>query len=134
MDWCANIYRCRLLWTGVVLLSMGALIGCQQNIYDGIKIKQVPKEQYFALIDSLNNEYIIDVRTGLEYNRAHIENAVSISFLNTDFDWKIAELDTSRPVFIYCETAHRSPFAAKKLQKAGFGVIIDLEGGYSTLR
>ncbi len=83
---------------------------------------------------SVEAPYILDVRTGLEYKKEHIEGALSFSFLNTDFDWKIADLDTSRPVFIYCETAHRSPFAAKRLKKAGFQNVYDLKGGYSTLR
>lgn len=119
-------------WLSMVIVLV--LASCNHNVYDGINVRQVPKEEYLALIDSLGNEYIIDVRTKLEFNREHIPNARSISFLNTDFDWKIADLDTTRPVFIYCETAHRSPFAAKQLKKAGFKTIIDLQGGYSTIR
>ncbi|MCB9205578.1 MAG: rhodanese-like domain-containing protein [Flavobacteriales bacterium] len=122
----------RSFFAAIALIA--GFASCNQNIYNGVTIKQVPKEEYLALIDSFKNEYIIDVRTRLEYNREHIPNALSISFLNSEFDWKIADLDTSRPVFIYCETAHRSPFAAKSLKKAGFKNIIDLKGGYSTLR
>ncbi|MEM7039694.1 MAG: rhodanese-like domain-containing protein, partial [Bacteroidota bacterium] len=33
-------------------------------------------------------------------------------------------------VFIYCETAHRSPVAAKKLHRVGIRPVYDLKGGF----
>lgn len=117
-----------------VSLAFCAVTGCNKHIYNSTTIKQLPKNEYFALMDSLVEPYILDIRTGLEYKRGHVEGARNISFLSSEFGWHIADLDTSRPVFLYCETAHRSPFATKQLKKAGFTQIYDLEGGYSTLR
>jgi rhodanese-related sulfurtransferase len=37
-------------------------------------------------------------------------------------------------VFIYCETAHRSPMAARKLRRIGFVEITDLKKGYKPYR
>lgn len=118
----------------VICLFLSSLVGCNKNIYTTSTIIQLPKDQYLALMDSLENPYILDIRTGLEYKQGHIDGAKSMSFLNSEFAWRIADLDTTRPVFLYCETAHRSPFATKQLKKAGFTQIYDLEGGYSTLR
>ena len=86
------------------------------------------------MMDSLENPYLLDIITGMEYKYGHVEDAKIMSFLNSEFSWPIADLDTTRPLFLYRETAHRSPFATKKLKKVGFTQIYDLEGGYSTLR
>ena len=118
----------------ILMISMTALIGCNRNIYDSATIRQLPKEEYLAKLASTPGAYLLDIRTGMEYRRAHIDGAVSMSLLSSAFDDRIAELDTARPVFLYCETAHRSPFATMKLKKAGSTEIYDLEKGYSTIR
>lgn len=120
--------------TFTVSVFVCALMGCNKNIYSTSSVKQLPKDQYLALMDSLENPYILDVRTGLEYKQGHIDGAQSMSFLSSEFSWRISELDTTRPVFLYCETAHRSPFATKQLKRVGFSQIYDLKEGYSTLR
>ena len=80
------------------------------------------------------NPYVLDIRTRMEYNRGHVEGSQSMSVIGNSFDEKIELLDTTRTVFVYCETAHRSPFATMKLKRMGFTRIYDLKGGYMTLR
>ncbi len=117
----------------VVVLCV-ALFGCNKNIYNTATIRQLPKDEYMTTLHAEPNPYILDIRTGKEYERGHIEGAENYNLLQSSFGKKIAELDTGRTVFLYCETAHRSPFATQKLKKIGFTRIYDLEGGYSKLR
>jgi rhodanese-related sulfurtransferase len=91
---------------------------------------QWPVDQYKAHLDSLDLVQIIDVRTPMEYKKGHVPGAVNISFLGFGLAQKIKKLDLEKPVFIYCQTAHRSPLAAKKLSQYGFQVINDLENGF----
>jgi rhodanese-related sulfurtransferase len=91
-----------------------------------------PAEMYAEQIDSTDDMIIIDVRTPMEYKQGHIENAINISYLGFGFKRKIAKLDNDLPVFIYCQTAHRSPLAAKALHKQGFKEVHDLNGGFKT--
>lgn len=74
---------------------------------------------------------IIDVRTGKEYEKSHINGAVNASYLSGHFEDIVdsLQLDPSKKTLIYCETQHRSLFAAKKLYKKGFNDIIDLDKG-----
>lgn len=115
-------------------MLMLTMVGCNKNIYNSPTIQQLPKEVYLAKIAATANPYVLDIRTRMEYNRGHVEGAQSMSVIWNGFDEKIELLDTTRTVFVYCETAHRSPFATIKLKRVGFTRIYDLKGGYQTLR
>ncbi len=92
-----------------------------------------PKE-YEEKLNATNNKLIIDVRTKGEFKKAHIKGAQNISYLGSTFAEKAAELDNTKPVFIYCETAHRSPLAARILSNLGFKEIYDLQLGFENWR
>ena len=111
-----------LIFCGLILVSCSG----RKNWY-----KQVESKSYAAILDSLPNPHIIDVRTPGEYGKGHIAGATNLNFLDSQFKEEIQKLDTDRPIVIYCATAHRSPLAAKKLKKVGFPMIIDLKGGFN---
>ena len=92
--------------------------------------KEVSSKEYLLYVnDSTVN--IIDVRTAAEYQKSHIKGALNVSYFGGHFKKSLVELDldTNRTTLIYCETQHRSLFVAKKLYKAGFKSIIDLDKG-----
>lgn len=91
---------------------------------------ELPGEQYFNLIQD-SNVQIIDVRTKGEFEKSHIAGAVNFSYLGGGFKKAVAEskLDPVKTTLIYCETQHRSLFAAKKLYRLGYKNIIDLDKG-----
>lgn len=115
-------------------VALFLLASCHDRIYSSDSITQLPKEDYLRMMALDPNAYVIDVRTRFEYNKEHLPRAQSLSLVGSNFDEKIELLDTTKAVFIYCETAHRSPFATMKLKRVGFTRIYDLKGGYSTLR
>lgn len=94
------------------------------------KFTVLPPLQYQQKLTEFDDPAIIDVRTSFEHKQGHIPKATNINFLWFNFSEDADKLNRDRPVFIYCQTAHRSPFAAKKLHKMGFTTIYDLEGGF----
>lgn len=97
--------------------------------------QELSPEAYLTYVkDSTVN--IIDVRTKAEYEKTHIEGAVNINFLGGHFkrDLTLSNLDNTKATLIYCETQHRSLFIAKKLKKAGYFTIIDLDKGMMNWR
>jgi rhodanese-related sulfurtransferase len=75
---------------------------------------------------------LLDVRTIEEYNNGHIENAVQANWNNQDeFKNKIASLDKSKPVYLYCQVGGRSGAAAAWFVQNGFKKVYDLKGGFS---
>ena len=120
-----------ILFTSTILFSF---FSCSHKIYEQDGVRQLTAPAYLEALEAAPDAYLLDIRTGFEYRRGHLERAKNISYLSGSFGRKVAELDTTKTVFIYCETAHRSPMAARKLWKKGFRNIIDLEGGYRQVR
>jgi len=115
-------------------LLISTFFSCSQKIYHEANVQQLPPTEYLKELEAHPEAYLLDIRTGFEYRRNHLERAKNISYLSGSFSKKITKLDTTKTVFIYCETAHRSPMAARKLWKKGFHQIIDLKGGHKQLR
>ena len=95
----------------------------------GVYSELAPETYQNYVEDSLVN--IIDVRTESEYAKSHIEGAINISYFSGHFkrELKALEIDRQKTTLIYCETQHRSLFAAKQFYKNGFHTIIDLDKG-----
>ncbi len=111
--------------------------GCvEQKIVHSGKYEIVTPERYYELMSDFDSINLIDVRTKAEYNKLHLPGAVNASFLSMKFEKIVKELnlDPSKPTFIYCETAHRSPYAAKVLIDLGFVRVIDLKKGMMNWR
>lgn len=73
---------------------------------------------------------LLDVRFPHEYSAGHLKQARNCNVLGPDFEAQLKALDPQRPVFVYCRSGRRSQTAAKRLKRAGFHEIYDLQGGY----
>lgn len=116
-----------LLYLSVSLLP--SFFSCA-NAQSNAEFRSVSPEEYHSLLEEQANPLIIDVRTSMEYKQGHIEGAKNISFIGISFKKKASLLERQNPVFIYCQTEHRSPMAARKLQDLGYTRIYDLQGGF----
>jgi thioredoxin 1 len=72
---------------------------------------------------------VVDVRTAEEFAEGHIAGAVSIDWNAGEFDAEAAELDRSKPVFVYCLAGGRSAAAVERMKELGFKNITELRGG-----
>jgi adenylyltransferase/sulfurtransferase len=70
---------------------------------------------------------LLDVRSGAEWSITHLEGAVHIPL--GDLEGRLAELDASRPLVVYCKTGARSARAAALLVARGFADVRNLSGG-----
>ena len=73
---------------------------------------------------------LIDVRTPEEFSSGHINGAENVTY-DADFAEKLAKLDKSQPIAVYCNKGGRSAKSAALLKEAGFKEIYDLDGGLS---
>lgn len=71
----------------------------------------------------------IDVRTPREHEQKHIDGSVSVP-LNRLAD-HLQSLPRDRPLLIYCAGGYRSSLAASLLQRAGFGSVAEIAGGFA---
>jgi rhodanese-related sulfurtransferase len=83
-----------------------------------------PKE----LINKLLEVQLIDIREPYEYEEGHIENSTNIPM--GDFLEKLDQLDNSKQIVIYCNTARRSKPVVYMTYKLHNITLYNLEGGY----
>jgi rhodanese-related sulfurtransferase len=72
---------------------------------------------------------LLDVRRPAEFASGHLPGAVNIDVTAPDFGQRVAALDKTRPIYVYCRSGARSANAAGKLTTAGFAQVSNLLGG-----
>ncbi|MEZ0540936.1 rhodanese-like domain-containing protein [Fibrella arboris] len=107
-----------------ILLSAMLIVG--QFVW----AQPVAVDTFASLLNQRKQAQLIDVRTPAEYADGHLPNAVNINSQRDDFRQALAELDKSKPVFVYCLSGGRSKGAAEKLRELGYPTVYELQGGY----
>ena len=89
----------------------------------------LPLDAFSAKINEQTKPQIIDARGAEEFALNHINGAVNINLESANYAKTVAQLDKTKPVFIYSIRSGRSGQVANDLLKKGFSVVHDLEGG-----
>ena len=90
-------------------------------------VGEVSAAQAAALIKDKKDLQLIDVRTAGEYAEGHLAKAKLIPL--QELGQRLAEIDKSKPVLLYCRSGHRSGNALKLLQGKGYTDAKHIEGG-----
>lgn len=93
--------------------------GCNNNSY-----RQVNKKQALKLIDE-QEAVLVDVRSIIEYNDGHIENAVSFP-VTTIIENVEDKYDENTYLIVYCKSGKRSKVAVDGLIELGYKYVYDL--------
>ena len=72
---------------------------------------------------------LVDVRRPEEFAAGHLPGAVNIEVTAPDFGPRVAQLDKTKPTYVYCRSGARSATAAGQLSTAGFAQVSNLLGG-----
>jgi len=91
-------------------------------------IKITPQEAHEMMF---GDAIILDVRTQVEFDGGHIENALLLP--NYDVEERAGDIlkDKEQTILVYCQTGVRSQLAAKKLIDMGYTNVFDF-GGINT--
>ena len=109
-----------------ILFAATMIVGCNNsNATEGFD--SVDAERFAEVIEN-DEVQIIDTRTPAEFSEGHIPGAVNIDIDGADFEAKVAALDKSRPVAVYCRGGRRSKEAAKHMVSCGLDVTELSEG------
>jgi thioredoxin len=114
---------------GLIFLLIISFTVLSCNGQTSKNIKTIEATTFAKKIAATPNAQILDVRTPEEYVSGHIDNAANTNWNGTDFVAKVAALDKTKPVFVYCKSGGRSKQAAAKLEELGFTTIYELQGG-----
>ena len=119
----------RFVFVWMIIICTTSCFSVRSN--NQFSYSKLTGEEYKNALDVAGSHYLIDVRTSSEFRKSHIPGAVNASLLSFRYKQLVDTLNREVPVFIYCQTCHRSPFAARKMKKLGFVKVYDLEGGYA---
>ena len=72
---------------------------------------------------------LVDVRRPDEFAAGHLPGAVNLEVTAPDFGQRVAALDKTKPIYVYCRSGARSAKAADQLTTAGFAQVSNLLGG-----
>lgn len=78
---------------------------------------------------------VLDVRTQIEFDHAHIKDAVNVDIKEETFAEKVAALDHDKPYLVHCAAGAkggRSWKAVKALKDAGATKVYHLNGGFGS--
>jgi rhodanese-related sulfurtransferase len=116
----------KLLIIMSILSFIGCIFGCKaQNVkYPSLSVEAFEK----CIADS--SVIRLDVRTAGEFAEGHIEKALNIDVLQSNFKSKALNLlPKNKKIAVYCRSGRRSKKAANILTNCGF-TVIDLNNGY----
>lgn len=92
-------------------------------------VKRLDPQNFEKKLKESKEAVLIDVRTPGEYAQGHLTNATLIDINSSDFKNRVAKLNKSKPVFVYCKAGSRSGSAVNIMEEMGFKEIYDLSGG-----
>ncbi len=90
-----------------------------------------------SFLENLRNTpdaMLLDVRTPVEVAAGQLEGAVNIDFKNPNFTALIGKLDKEKAYFVYCRSGVRSANACQKMHEMGFEKLVNLAGGYLSVK
>jgi len=126
----------------IAILVCLQLVACQSPDSNNSKSEttDIPKvssiyerlepQEFQTKLSAEKKPQLIDVRTPEEYAQGNIEGSLNLNFYDTDFDKKLAQLDKTKTIFVYCKSGGRSKKTAEKLKQMGFNEIYELKTGY----
>ncbi|HEY0109399.1 MAG TPA: thioredoxin domain-containing protein [Fibrella sp.] len=94
------------------------------------KAQTVSVDTFATMLKQSPQPQLIDVRTPGEFAEGHLPGALNINSQRGDFTQTLANLDKSKPVFVYCMSGGRSKVAVDKLHQLGYTDVHELKGGY----
>ena len=99
------------------------------NCNSQVALNSITTKELKVLL-SKENIQLMDVRTPEEIKQGTIQTAFFANYFDVDFE-KVAtaQLNKSKPVYLYCRSGNRSGKACKILKEKGFKVI-NVLGGY----
>ena len=71
--------------------------------------------------------FLVDVRTGPEYENGHIEGAINVPLHSIHFVVNHIH-DINAPIFVYCQTGARSGQATSMIKEMGFKNVNNIGG------
>ena len=112
------------VWLAPLAVTAVLLTGCSS---DSEAVTDVDVAAAAQIVDG--DAVILDVRSPQEFAAGHLPEAINIDVESADFADRVAGLDESAEMLVYCQTGNRSGVATDEMADLGFTDMSDLQGG-----
>lgn len=123
-------------WAGwlIALLVLGAVAAFAFLSRPTLTAVTLPPEVSVEQARELVNEgaFLLDVRTPLEWDEAHVAGATLIPL--DELQSRLSELPRDRKIVVMCRSGNRSATARDLLKQAGFEQVTSMAGGINQWR
>jgi rhodanese-related sulfurtransferase len=113
--------------TYLVVLTSGFFVSelFAREIFNNVSVS----EAKYMMSEQNNNkvDFVLDVRTGEEYARSHIKDAVLIPIMI--LTEKMHEIEMGQSILVYCHNGNRSKVACELLTSRGHKYVFNMLGG-----
>jgi rhodanese-related sulfurtransferase len=113
--------------TYLIVLTSGFFISKSfaREIFNNVSVS----EAKYMMSEQNNNkvDLVLDVRTGEEYARSHIKDAVLIPIMI--LTEKMHEIQMGQSILVYCHNGNRSKTACELLTSKGHKYVFNMQGG-----
>lgn len=96
----------------------------------GTVYKNLRPRATMELLSTRKNVQVLDVRSKLEFTWGCLPEAQNIPFGDSDFRERVAALNITKPVLVYCAGGYRSRKAVAVLRELHFNTVYHLHRGY----
>ena len=116
---------------GIPLYVFGLLLGLSLAglVIAELKVRDVSAAEAATILMEDPEIGILDVRTGFEFDRGHLEGAVNLNYYSRKFKSKLDELDKEKTWLVHCRSGVRSGKTLPLMEAAGFKSVIHLKDG-----
>ncbi len=106
------------------MVAFSATAVAQERVYEVLG----PKD-FRERLQTTDDAVLLDLRTPEELREGKLEGASQLDYFLKDFEDRVAELDKTKPYFIYCAGGGRSSETLELMKKLGFSAVYELKGG-----
>ena len=116
---------------GQIILKAALLVGLFLSFAANaeLEIRDVNATEAAELLKNNPEIKVLDVRTGFEFNRGHLKDAVNLNYYSRKFEDKLNQLDKNTTWLVHCRSGVRSGKTMPLMKAAGFTSVIHLVDG-----
>ena len=111
----------RLLTAALLMTIVAGCVATTESV-------ELTPEEGQTLLKEEAGAVIIDVRSPIEFRGLHLEGAININVMGSDFEAQVAELDRQVVYLVYCRSGARSGNAVEQMRAMGFERAYNIGG------
>jgi len=132
--------------TSIVLISLFFIFSFYSQLYADANsdvldvgtvkngVRHVSASEAAQILEHNPDVQVLDVRTGWEYKRGHIKDAINLNYYAFSFKKSLNTLDKNTIWLVHCKSGVRSGRTIPLMKEAGFENIIHMDGGFDDWR